>query len=115
MLLIWTVKAVKALIIPCKDWVIRFLPSSRLGHDNGKPHGNGISKCLSTFLEIFYSFTDQLRKAATGQSGLEKVFDHAEQRLTPSNALRPLPLMTIRTWLPCTPDRPTLMTDTNKP
>ncbi|GFV90380.1 hypothetical protein TNCV_868911, partial [Trichonephila clavipes] len=49
-----------------------FLPTSRLGHDNGKPHGNGISKCLSTFLEIFYSFTDQLRKAATGQSGLEK-------------------------------------------
>ncbi|GFS64085.1 hypothetical protein TNCV_3944681 [Trichonephila clavipes] len=50
----------------------RFLPTSRLGHDNGKPHGNGISKCLSTILEIFYSFTDQLRKAATGQSGLEK-------------------------------------------
>ncbi|GFS90563.1 hypothetical protein TNCV_4097621 [Trichonephila clavipes] len=50
----------------------RFLPTSRLGLDNGKPHRNGISKCLSTFLEIFYSFTDQLRKATTGQSGPEK-------------------------------------------
>ncbi|GFV35611.1 hypothetical protein TNCV_4278691, partial [Trichonephila clavipes] len=48
------------------------LPTSRLGHDHGKPHRNGISQCLLTILEIFHSFTDQLRKATTGQSGPEK-------------------------------------------
>ncbi|GFX71420.1 hypothetical protein TNCV_3349141 [Trichonephila clavipes] len=93
----------------------RLLPTSRLGHDHGKPHRNGISQCLLTILEIFHSFTDQLRKATTGQSGPEKFSIMLSNVSHPLNALRPSPQMTIRTWLPCTPDRPTSMKDSNKP